>query len=113
MSLAVRLYPEPVRTLAFGSISGTYAKIGTPLVNPCRIFLLQNQTDSLLMFSLDGTNDHFPLPAQGYIIIDVTTNKTVDVGAFFAQNTQFWVKQIVMPTVGSVYLTSFYGAGVV
>lgn len=113
MSLAIRLYPEPLRSLAFGSISGTYAPIGTPFVNPCRILLIQNQTDSLLVVSFDGVNDHIPLVAQGFVLFDCTTNKTVEVGAFFAQGTQLYVKQIVGPTVGSIYVTTIYGAGVV
>lgn len=113
MSLAVRLFPEPVRSLAFGSIIAGYTAIGTPFINPSRVFFLQNLTDATLMFSFDGVNDNFPLPASGYILIDVTTNKTVSVGCFFAQGTVIYVKRIGIPTSGSVYLSTFYGAGVV
>lgn len=113
MSLAIRLYPEVLRSVAFGSISGTYAPIGTPFLHPCRILVLQNQTDGLLVISWDGVNDHLPIPAQGYIILDVTTNKTVDIGAFFAQDTQLYVRDLTAPTTGSLYVSTFFGTGVV
>lgn len=109
MSLAISLFPEPMRSLVAGSISATYAKVGTPLVNPSRILLIQNQTDSLLVFSFDGVNDHIPIPSQGFVLFDCTTNKTVEVGAFIASGIQFYVKQIVAPTVGSVYISTVYG----
>lgn len=111
MSLAIRLVPETVRTLAFGSISGTYMGIGTTFSKPIRIFLLQNLTDQTLMFSFDGINDHLPLPASGYILLDVTSNKTLQQGFFVAEGTRIYVKDLgSAPTSGSIYLTTFYGA---
>ena len=107
-NLAVRLYPEPVRSLAFGSISGTYAGIGTPLTNPSRIYWLQNNTDVLLTFSWDGVVDHFVLPTGSFVLLDVTSNRTDNGGALnVASGQRTYVKGT--PTVGGVYLSSFYG----
>jgi len=107
-NLAIQITPETLRTLAFGSISGTYAGIGTPLAEPSRIYYLVNQTDVLLTFSWDGINDHFVVPAGSYILIDVTSNRTNVGGAFaVAANTRTYVKG--SPGSGSVYLSSFYG----
>jgi hypothetical protein len=110
-NLAVRVMPEPVRSLAFGSISGTYAGIGTPFLNPVHLFIIQNFTDQSVMISWDGINDHFPVASMGYIIMDVTSNKTVTAGSFMiAQGTRFYVKQLSgAPSLGSVYLSVFYG----
>ncbi len=110
-SLAVRLYPEVLRSIAFGSISGTYAGIGTALLNPARIVYLVNTTDVLLTFSFDGVNDHFVIPSQSYLLIDVTSNMTVMGGALsVAQGQRIYVKGA--PGSGTVYLSTFFGTGV-
>jgi hypothetical protein len=111
INTAVRLAAEPVRSLAFGSISGTYAGIGTSFVFPCRILFIQNLTDATLMFSFDGVNDHFPLPASGFLLVDVESNKTTTGGALnLPIGTRVYVRTIGTPTLGSVYVSTFYGA---
>lgn len=107
-NLAVRLFPENLRSLGFASISVVYAGIGTGLVYPCRIYWLQNNTDVLLTFSWDGVNDHFTLPSSAFVLLDVTSNKTLSGGALnIAVGQRTYVKG--SPTTGSVDLTSFYG----
>ena len=111
-NLAVRLYPEVLRTLAFGAISGAYAGIGAALVNPARIVYLVNDTDAILTFSFDGINDHFVILSGGFLLIDVTSNMTLSGGALsVAQGQRIYVKGTV--TSGSVYLTTFHGTGVI
>lgn len=109
MSLAIRMLAEPVRSLDFSGISGTYAGIGTSFDDPIRIIFIQNITDALLMFSFDGINDHFPLNTDSFLLLDVTANKTIDQGCFFAQGTRLYVKEIGTPSTGSVYVSVFYG----
>jgi len=109
MSVAIRLIPETVRELAFGSIGVAYAGIGTALDRPIRILFVQNLTDTLLMFSLDGVNDHFPLDTNGFLLLDVTANKTIDTGCFIAEGTRIYVQEVVSPTTGSVYVSAFHG----
>ncbi len=109
MSLAIRILAEPVRSLAFGSISGTYAGIGASFNHPIRIIFIQNLTDETLMFSLNGVDDHFPLPANGFLLLDVTANKTLMQGAFLAEGTRVYVKEVGTPSTGSVYVSVFYG----
>lgn len=112
-NLSIRVMPEISRSIAFGAIGVAYAGIGSAFANPVHWYLLQNLTDKILMFSWDGINDHFPLPANGYVIMDVTANKTSMGGAFYiAQGTRFYVKEIgaAAPTSGSVYLSVFYGS---
>ena len=109
-SQSIRLAPEVVRSLAFGSIDASYMGIGTAMDKPIRIFLLQNITNANLMFSFDGIDDHLPLPANGYILLDITANKTRESGYYLAEGTRIYVKEIDTPTSGNVYLTTFYGA---
>lgn len=109
-AISIRVLPEAVRSLAFGGISGTYAAVGTALANPSRIIMFQNFTDGDMMISFDGVSDHLPVAANGFVLLDVTANKTGSVQGFYiAQNTIFYVKQIAAPTAGSFYITSFYG----
>lgn len=110
MSLAIRLLAEPVRSLAAASIGAAYMGIGTALVHPSRIILVQNLTDAALMFSIDGINDHFALPEGGFLLLDVSTNQTHTQGFFISQGQRFYVKEIDVPLTGSVYFSTFYGA---
>lgn len=112
MSIAVRFKAEPIRRLGFGSIGPAYMTVGTELDNAARIINVQNLTDTVLMFSFDGVDDHFVLPASGFILLDVTGNRTITTGFFIAQATQLFVK-LEDPDSdahsGSVYFSSFYG----
>ena len=108
MNNSQQIYPEALRSLAFGSISGSYAGLGTPLDFPGRLYYLVNTTDVLLTFSWDGVTDHFVLAAGSQMVIDVTANRTATGGAFMVSElTRTYVKGA--PTSGSVYLTSFFG----
>jgi len=109
-SLAIRLQFEPVRSLAFGSIGAGYTGVGTVISNPARQFFIQNLTDVTLMFSFDGINDHFPLPASGFFLDDITSNKTQQGGFYLAEGTRLYVKEIGTPTSGSVYFSVMYGS---
>lgn len=111
MSLAVRMLPETLRTLAYTGITGSYAPLGTPFVNPISIFLFQNQTNQLVYVSLDGVNNHFAVPSAGFILFDLTTNKTLSQGIFFSEGTQIYVNAPgTLPTTNAVYLSVLYGA---
>jgi hypothetical protein len=86
---ALRLAIEPLRSLASGSISGTYAGIGTNLVFPSRKLLIQNYTNAQLTFSDDGVNDKFVLASGAQFILDEALNHH---GDYTAAGTRFYVK---------------------
>ena len=109
MSRELRLAMETVRTLAFGSIGAGYTGIGTRVEHPVRILYVSNLTDAALMFSLDGVNGHFALPANGFLLLDVTSNKTYEQGFYLAEGERLYVTRIGVPTVGNVYLSIVYG----
>lgn len=108
-ALAIKLLPEAVRSIAFGSIGGGYMGVGTPLTNPSRLIIFQNFTDGDVMVSFDGITDHLPVAANGFVLLDVTANKTVSQGFYIAEGTRFYVKEITAPSTGSFYISSFYG----
>ena len=113
MSLAIRLVPDILRSVAFGSLSAVYIGIGTAMTKPIRMIILQNFTNLNVMFSFDGIHDTLPLLASGYLVLDITSNKTIPQGYFLAQGTRIYVKNLNpadVATTGAVYLTTFYGA---
>jgi hypothetical protein len=53
---------EALRSLAFGSISGTYANLGSATTHPISMANIANTTDKDLIFSWNGgTTDHMRL----------------------------------------------------
>ncbi len=111
MSLAVRIAFEPLRSLAAASVVAGYTAVGTPLAHPARQIFLQNLTDQTVMFSFDGVNDAFPLPANGFFLDDITSNKSVSDAFYLAKGTQLYVKEVGNPATGSIYFASMYGLG--
>lgn len=119
MGLAIRMLAEPVRYLDAGNVAGTFRALDQsgsvpattgPLNHPIRQFFVQNYTDATLMFSLDGINDHFPLPSNGFFLSDIMSNKSTNGGAWYlAEGDILYVKQIGVPTTGTVYFSVFYG----
>lgn len=86
--------------------------VGSSISNPARIFWINNLTDADLMCSFDGINDHFPLPADSFLIVDATSNKTFSPGFYLAEGARLYVKELdaTTPSMGSVYFTVFYGS---
>jgi len=109
--LSVRALPETLRTSGFAAITNAYVAIGAAFTSQVHFLMLVNTTDVLLHFSLNGVNDHFVLPAGSQMVLDVASNNTLPGGSFlFAKNTSVFVKQTLgAPSLGTVYLSSFYG----
>lgn len=110
MSLAIKMQCEPLRTLTFTAIGATYVGIGTALNFPARIIHVQNFTDIILLFSFDGITDHFVLAPSSFILLDFSSNKTLETGYFMGKGTRLYCEQLtVAPTTGFVSFTTFYG----
>jgi hypothetical protein len=94
-------------------MSTVYTNIGTPLPNASRIIMLQNTTNNDVLISWDGITDHQFVPSGGFVLLDVTANKTISqqgwfVGALTQLHARFPAGSSAA-TEGAVYLTSFYG----
>lgn len=113
-SLPIRIKSEIQRSITATTIAGSpgvFLGIGTAYANPIRIYYLFNQTDALLQFSWDGINPTFVLPSEGFILLDITSNKTLPGGGFYlSEGDRTYVSTLATPTVGSVYLSLFYGS---
>lgn len=110
LSNAVRIAYEPLRSLAFGGITGAYAALGTPLDNPIRELKIKNNTNATLLISFDGVNDHDVFVASEGDVDDYGSNKSEQGGiADLPQGTQIWVKsEAADPTAGTIYAVCIY-----
>lgn len=109
--LSIRFRAEPIRSIAFGSISGTYMGIGSAVQHPILQIYIVNTTDADLMFSIDGITDHFVVASHGFFLDDISSNKGRGGGLYLAEGTRLYVKQESgSPTLGSVYFSTFYGS---
>ena len=101
---------DAIRTVANGSLSGSYAAIGTPFAYQARIICWTNTTNEDVLFSMDGSTDQVIVPAGSFKLFDITTNhRPVNQDDFcFAIGTQWYVKYVSMPNSGAVYLEVLY-----
>ena len=113
MSLAVRAQFDAQQSIAFGSISGTYAPIGMQFKYPIRCLIVNNLTAGVMQFSDDGgVTDKFVLGAGQAMILDVSSNRTATSDElYFPRFYQLYVKQISAPTSGAIYVSAVYGKG--
>ena len=113
-ALALTFKAETLRTLGFASIpNNSYvdANIGGPFINPIRQIYIQNLTNQQLTYSFDGVHDHFVLPTMGFLLLDITANKTHQGGWWVAEGSRIYVTyQGVAPSSGAAYVSAFYGA---
>lgn len=107
-----RAFFEPLRTLAFGGISGSYAAVGGPLEHQVRAFCITNDTQGDMIFSLDNTltEGNMFVAAGSYKLYDVQANMNTqfDDKYVLAVGEQFYVKQVTAPVSGDVYVECLY-----
>lgn len=112
MTASIIATPDTLRSMAFGSITNSYQAFGSVLAHPVRMFRLINPSNGDLLFSLDGTNDHFFIPSTSFVLYDLTANRA-QVGPTFVlpKGTQFYIKYSTAPTTKAAYLECIYGRG--
>ena len=108
-TVATILDIEEARVLLFGAIGVTYTAVGTPLIHPARMLLLQNHTDAELWVSNNGVKDKFSILPMTDMILDIASNQSFTRGFFGAVNETIYIKQKGVPTTGDFILAVFYG----
>jgi hypothetical protein len=93
--------------LAFGSISGTYALLGT-LSNACFMIRIINTTDEAVQISYNGSTLNDVVPSGKVAELNFQTNSQPNTSiANMAAGTQVWVGGAT-GTEGAVYLCGYY-----
>jgi hypothetical protein len=112
--MAKKVYFDTLRSLAYGSISGSYAAVGSPFTVEPRIISITNNTAGDMIFSTDSTNStgQLFLRAGSFKLFDLTANLVPgkDDSFVMAKGTQIYVKQVSAPTSGAVYIELVYGS---
>jgi hypothetical protein len=110
MALGVSWRAEALRSLDFGSISGTYAALGTAFENSITMLYIVNTTDALLTFTYNTSEDKWVVPASTSLILDIGCNKSTHANIQSVPlGSIIYVKG--SPSVGTVYLSAFYANG--
>lgn len=116
LASSVRVRYEPLRSILFSSISGTYASIGLPFSNPVRILKVTNFTDVNVLISLNGVDDHDIVALNGFFLYDYSSNKSSSGGLLEQpQGDRIYVKAEAsdnLPSMGRVYVTVVYASQV-
>lgn len=103
---------EPLRSLAFGGISATYAAVGTPFEYPSRIICFTNDTEGNMIFSRDSSlvAGELFVAAGSFKLFDMATNHraTNQDDFVFEVGTQWYVKQSEAPVSGAVYIETIH-----
>lgn len=110
MSYTTQAKVDAIRSVAYGSITGSYVALGSALTYPARIICFTNTTNEDVFLSTDGSTDQILVPAGSFKLFDITTNhRPVNHDDFcFASGTQFYVRYSSMPSQGAVYIEVVY-----
>ena len=112
MAYGTRVGFDAVRELAFGSISGTYATVGTPTSDNVRIISLNNSTDQEVYITFNGTTDNLRMAANSFQLYDLSSNKIRDDGLFIASGTQVSVREVsASVTSGAFWFSVIFAEG--
>lgn len=112
MAFGTRVSFDPIRTLAFGSVVGTYVAVGGPFVNNARLVDLENTLNQPVFISFNGVDDHLFMSSESFTLLDLTTNSVRDDGLFLPIGTQVYVRAVsVLPTSGNLHASVLYAQG--
>lgn len=96
---------DTLRSVAFGSITTSYAIVGTPITTPAVAVTFKNNTNGIILVSTDGINDMLVYPGLSYGVYDIRTNAPNATDYLLPSNTPFLVKYSgSAPTSGSFYI---------
>lgn len=105
---------DSLRTVAYGSITGSYAALGATLAHNWRMFKITNNTNGDILISFDGTTDNLFVPGNSFTLYDLSTNAPplaeVD-NLVLGVGTQFYIKQSTAPSSGNVWVEGIYAKG--
>ena len=111
MAYGTRASFEPIREIAFGSVGAAYTAVGTALTDNARLVRLVNTMNTEVYISLDGVTDVIRMAAGSFYLMDLSTNKVRDDGLFLAVGTIFYVKQVIAPGSGNLWIEVLYAQG--
>lgn len=105
MGITNRITWDPLQSIDSATFTGSYQRLGNPLIHASVILKMVNNSNVLVTVSLDGVTDIDVCPANSFWLYDEDAIGAPAPEAVSA-DTQIWVKGSA--GVGSVYLVSQY-----
>jgi len=94
-----------LRSVAFGTLTTSYAIVGSELPTPAVCVSFTNNTNGIVYVSTDGIHDMIAIPAGWGKVFDIRTNAPNATDYLFPEGTPFLVKYSgSAPTSGSFYI---------
>src|SRR5258708_5432067 len=103
--LGIKAWAEPLRTAAFGDITGSLTALGSPYSHPVRVYFFTNGTDATIYVSWNGTDNHFAILSGNSLSLDIVANKSIDNGLYLETGKSTYIAYATAPTIGNVYLS--------
>jgi hypothetical protein len=104
--LDIRLHPDTLRSIDSSTFSGSYQAVGSVLPYPVRIVKFTNQSLVDVLVSWDGSTDNEIIPASGFLLLDVSSNRETANQCAIPAKTQFYVKGTA--STGLFYISVYY-----
>lgn len=96
---------DTLRVVAFGSLTTSYAIVGSVLPSDAVCVAFTNATNGIVYVSTDGINDMIAIPAGFGKVFDIRTNAPNATDYLLGKGTPFLVKYSGnAPTSGSFYI---------
>lgn len=106
-ALSTVLIPDPLRSIDSATFTGNYQAIGTPLSRGARIVKFTNASNVPATVSWDGIIDADYLPANSFLLIDVSGARENAQFIEIQSGTQFYIKGSAGS--GLFYISIYYG----
>jgi hypothetical protein len=108
----IKAHTDTIKTLGFAAIGAGYVAVGSPLAHAVRMLRIINGTDGDMLFSDDGVNDKWFVPAGSFVLYDYSSNSQGQEGNLaYGEGVQIYVKQSTAPSKKSVYIECTYAQG--
>jgi hypothetical protein len=111
MAFGTRVQFNPLGTVAFGSLTGSYTALGPPMPGHARVVKFSNSTNQDVLISADGVTDHLRVATNSFVLFDFSSNKIQEDGLFVQKGDQFYVKYAAAPASGNVWIEVITAAG--
>ncbi len=96
---------DTLRSIAFGSLTTSYALLSPVLPSSAVAIAFKNNTDATVLVSFDGINDMLVYPGLSYGVYDIRTNAPDVTDFLLSKGTPVMVKYTgTAPTSGNFYV---------
>lgn len=105
MTYGKKVVFNDIREMAFGSVTGSYQRIGTVFGHAVQVVILNSTLDVDVYISFDGTNNQFRVASNSFKLLDISANSTFNGYLFIAKGDGVFIKNAgSAPTEGNFWV---------